>query len=57
MSIGSGIAFLSVPATVIAVCLLLQDKGDVGVAAIVLGWVGFVMVSRTVRAIEGKKAN
>jgi hypothetical protein len=56
MSIGSGLAFLSIPATIVASGLLFNG-GDAVVAAIILGWVGYVMVSRAVRSVESGKAS
>lgn len=55
MSIGSGLAFLSVPATIVAVGLIFQGS-DAVFAALVLGWVGYVMVSRAVRSIGAQKS-
>lgn len=54
MSIGSGLAFLSIPAAIAAIGLLFEGDGTM-VGAIIIGCVGFVQVAKVIKAIEFNK--
>lgn len=55
MSIGSGLAFLSVPAAIAAVGLLFEGSGTM-VGATIIGCVGFVQIAKVIQSIEFKRS-